>query len=69
MRDIKVSNMTIGKEHPAFIIAEVGINHNGSFENAIKLIDEAHKSGASSVKFQTYITEKRLKKMLLYSIF
>tara|TARA_Y100000817_G_scaffold96347_1_gene75009 strand:+ start:2845 stop:3696 length:852 start_codon:yes stop_codon:yes gene_type:complete len=62
MRDIKVSNMTIGNEHPAFIIAEVGINHNGSFENAIKLIDEAHKSGASSVKFQTYITEKRVEK-------
>jgi len=62
MEDIKVSNILIGNEHPAFVIAEVGINHNGSFDNAMKLIDEAHKSGASSVKFQTYITEKRVEK-------
>ena len=62
MEDLKVSNILIGNEHPAFIIAEVGINHNGSIENAMKLIDEAYKSGASSVKFQTYITEKRVEK-------
>ncbi len=62
MEEIKVSNMHIGQRYPAFIIAEVGINHNGSIENAMKLIDEAHKSGASSVKFQTYITEKRVER-------
>jgi len=62
MEDLKVSNILIGNEHPAFIIAEVGINHNGSMENAMKLIDEAYKSGASSVKFQTYITEKRVER-------
>ena len=62
MEDVKASNILIGNEHPAFVIAEVGINHNGSFDNAMKLIDEAHKSGASSVKFQTYITEKRVEK-------
>ena len=43
-----------------FIIAEVGINHNGNFSEAIKLIDAAKKSGANAVKFQTYTTEKRV---------
>ena len=43
-----------------FLIAEVGINHNGKLNEAIKLIDAAKKSGADAVKFQTYITEKRV---------
>jgi sialic acid synthase SpsE len=40
-----------------FIIAEAGVNHNGSFDLAIKLINEAKKSGANAVKFQTFIPE------------
>ena len=45
-----------------FIIAEAGINHNGNIKTALKLVDTAKKNGASAVKFQTYITEKRVKK-------
>ena len=45
-----------------FIIAEAGINHNGKIKTALKLVDVAKKNGASAVKFQTYITEKRVKK-------
>jgi N,N'-diacetyllegionaminate synthase len=40
-----------------FIIAEAGVNHNASFDLAIKLIDEAKKSGADAVKFQTAVPE------------
>jgi len=40
-----------------FIIAEAGINHNGSISIAKKLIDIASRSGADAIKFQTYITE------------
>jgi len=39
------------------IIAEAGVNHNGSFDLALKLIDEAKKAGANAVKFQTAIPE------------
>ena len=49
-------------EKNPFIIAEIGINHQGSMKRAFKLINAAKKSGASAVKFQTYITEKRVKK-------
>ena len=45
-----------------YTIAEIGINHNGNVKKAIKLIKSAKNSGANSVKFQTYITEKRATK-------
>lgn len=41
-----------------FIIAEAGVNHNGDFELAKKLIEVAKESGADAVKFQTFKTEK-----------
>lgn len=41
-----------------YIIAEIGVNHNGSFELAKSLIDAACETGADCVKFQTYITEQ-----------
>ena len=40
-----------------FIIAEVGVNHNGSISIAKKLIDMAVKAGADAVKFQTFKAE------------
>lgn len=42
------------------IIAEVGVNHNGMFKNAIKLVNIAKKAGANYVKFQIYKTENLL---------
>ena len=45
-----------------FLIAEAGINHNGDLQKAYKLIDKAKISGATAIKFQTYKTEKRVKK-------
>jgi len=44
------------------IIAEAGVNHNGSVEMAFKLIDAAAKSGADIVKFQTFKAEKLVSK-------
>ncbi len=40
-----------------FIVAEIGNNHEGNFELALKMIDEAYSSGVDAVKFQTFIPE------------
>ena len=45
-----------------FIIAEAGVNHNGNFEIAKKLVDVAKESGADYVKFQTFIPESVVSK-------
>ena len=49
---IRVGDKFISRSSPTFIIAEIGINHNGSIEIAKKLIDEAVNSGFDAVKFQ-----------------
>lgn len=48
--------------HKVLVIAEAGVNHNGSFELAKKLIDSAAKSGADYIKFQTFKTELNISK-------
>jgi len=59
---IQINSKNIGQGQKVFIVAELGINHNGDFDTAIKLIDEAKAAGADAVKLQTYITEKRTAK-------
>ena len=49
---IKIANKKIGYNQPVFIIAEIGINHNGDLKIAKELINECKKSGADAVKFQ-----------------
>jgi N-acetylneuraminate synthase len=57
---IAIAGREIGPGHPCFIIAEAGVNHNGSLDLAKQLVDAAQKAKADAVKFQTWITEKLL---------
>ena len=52
MRSIKVGKINIGDGHPVFIVAEIGINHNGSLDIAKKLIEGVKAAGCDAVKFQ-----------------
>ena len=54
MSEITINNRKIGNSRPTYIIAELSANHNQKYENAIKLIDAAHKAGADAIKLQTY---------------
>lgn len=50
--NVKIGNRLIGDGEPVYVIAEIGINHNGSLEFAKKLIDAAVIAGCDAVKFQ-----------------
>ena len=50
--EIRVGDRMVGEGHPVYVIAEIGINHNGSVELAKKMIDGAVLSGCDAVKFQ-----------------
>src|SRR5438105_52718 len=52
VKEVKIGGVPVGDGHPAFIIGEIGINHNGDVEVAKKLIDVAEASGCNAVKFQ-----------------
>ena len=52
MKTIKIEGVDIGKEYPCYIIAEIGVNHNGKLSLAKKLIDASIESGVNAVKFQ-----------------
>jgi len=54
IRSIHIGDITIGTDHPCIIIAEAGVNHNGSLDLAKQLIDAAAHAGADAVKFQTF---------------
>ena len=51
-KGLRVAQFPIGEQHPPFIIAEIGVNHDGSLSKAKKLIDAAVNAGAHAVKFQ-----------------
>jgi N-acetylneuraminate synthase len=51
-REIRIGDRDIGDGHPTYIVAEIGINHNGDLETAKRLIDAAVLAGVDAVKFQ-----------------
>ena len=58
MKKIKIGDRLIGEGEPTFIVAEIGVNHNGSVKMAKKLIDSAKEVGADAVKFQAFKAER-----------
>jgi N-acetylneuraminate synthase len=56
-REVTIGSRKVGDGHPVFVVAEIGINHNGDVELAKKLIDAAEASGCDAVKFQKRTVE------------
>lgn len=57
---VEIAGRKIGPGEPCFIIAEAGVNHNGSLEKALELVDVAHTAGADGVKFQLYRVQEQI---------
>jgi N-acetylneuraminate synthase len=51
-REVRIGDCSVGDLYPTYIVAEIGINHNGDIEIAKKIIDAAVHAGADAVKFQ-----------------
>ncbi len=59
---IEISGRKIGRDFPPLVIAEIGINHEGSLLVAKEMVDAAHRAGAEVVKHQTHIVEDEMSK-------
>jgi N-acetylneuraminate synthase len=57
---IEIAGRKIGAGYPPLVIAEIGINHEGSLQVAKEMVDAAHRAGVEVVKHQTHIVEDEM---------
>lgn len=60
MNEFSLGGRKVGSSHPPLVIAEIGINHNGSLQNAIYLADQAIDAGVEVIKHQTHVVEDEM---------
>lgn len=60
MKEFMIDDRKIGPGYPPLVIAEIGINHEGSLEVAKQMVDAATKAGAEVIKHQTHIVEDEM---------
>lgn len=58
VRPVLIGAQSVGPNLPCMIIAEAGVNHNGSLDMALRLVDAAAEAGADVIKFQTFKSEE-----------
>ena len=60
MQGIVIGEREIGQNHVPFVIAEIGINHEGDIDKATRMVKDAHVAGAECVKFQSHIIDDEM---------
>ncbi|MDD3118285.1 MAG: N-acetylneuraminate synthase family protein [Victivallales bacterium] len=60
MNYIDIAGRKIGPDYPPLVVAEIGINHEGSMEKAVRMIDDAARQGCECVKFQCHIIDDEM---------
>jgi N-acetylneuraminate synthase len=58
--EFKLADRPVGSNHPPLVIAEIGINHEGDYEKAIRMVDDAYAAGCECVKFQSHVIEDEM---------
>lgn len=59
-RSFEIAGRPVGPAHAPLVIAEIGINHEGNFDKAIQMVDDAVDAGCECVKFQTHVIEDEM---------
>jgi N-acetylneuraminate synthase len=57
---IRIGDRLVGCDHPPLVVAEIGINHEGDFDKAVRMIDDAHAAGCECVKFQCHVVDDEM---------
>jgi len=57
---IAIAGRSVGPDYPPLVIAEIGINHEGDFQKAARMIDDAAAAGCECVKFQSHVVEDEM---------
>lgn len=60
MKTLEINGRLIGRRFKPFVIAEIGINHEGSFAKAVRMINDAHSAGCECIKIQTHVIEDEM---------
>src|ERR1700733_14759299 len=60
MPAIKIRERLIGPEYPPFVIAEIGINHEGNLDKAIQMVNDAADANCECVKFQCHVIDDEM---------
>jgi sialic acid synthase SpsE len=60
MTDFKLNSRVVGNNHPPLVIAEIGINHEGDINKAIRMVDDALAAGCECVKFQSHVVNDEM---------
>lgn len=60
MTEFRIAGRWVGPDHPPLVIAEIGINHEGSVDTAVEMADAAVDAGAEVVKLQTHVIEDEM---------
>src|ERR1700739_3512680 len=58
--ELSVAGRRVGRSHAPLVIAEIGINHEGRYEKALQMVDEAARAGCECVKFQAHVIEDEM---------
>lgn len=58
--EIRIGSRAVGPEQPPLVLAEIGINHEGDFSKAFRMIDDAAAVGCECVKFQCHVVEDEM---------
>ena len=66
---MRIGDRSIGMGHPAYVIAEIGVNHDGSASRAAELIDAAADAGADAIKLQLFQTELLLSRAAMLAMY